>query len=293
MKRIFLFLALLLEASSIARAQTPDAATLLNDVLRAERTAQFSGVESDGDAKFNIWRDGRKRRIEWLAPPVRRGDILVDNGANVWLFHKQENAAIQTKSTPQRDEPVQVHEVRVNRSEVVAGRRSWVVEIKGRANNAVVSRIWIDASTKIVLRRENVGRSGAGAKREFESISFGKVAPSLFQWTPPQGAELTRTSGTLFVQLNPARLAASWLGVPGFVPGGYAFESAVVDKGEAWLRFSSGARRFSIFQQRVQDAGEKPLTKVDGGVYWQRGGSRFLAVGLPENIARRVAQSIP
>jgi len=76
------------------------------------------------------------------------------------------------------------------------------------------------------------------------------------------------------------------------VPAGYAFESAVVDKGEAWLRYSSGAGRFSIFQERVSDGKTKAARKVDGGLYWQRGGSRFLAVGLPENIARRVAQSM-
>jgi len=301
MKRIFSILALLLAPLALsplaARAQAPDADSLVGAMMSAERTAQFSATETlpGKGEKFRVWRDGRRRRIEWLAPSIRRGDVLVDDGTNVWLYFRQDNSAIQTKSTPQRAGKMgKVFAARVAGSETVAGRKAWIVEVTSRKNNAVVRRFAIDAATKITLRRENLKAGKTSEKWALQNVSFGKIPASRFGFSPPSGASVTRTSGTLFVDLQPAQRGASWLGVPNFVPAGYAFESAVVDgsKGEAWLRFSSGARRFSIFQQRVASSETKEPQDVDGGLYWQRGGYRFLAVGLPKEIASRVAQSM-
>ena len=85
-----------------APAWAQDAPTLLRQMQNAEKTVSYQAtqiVTRQGERQVaKIWRDGPKRRIEWLAPSVRQGDILVDDGSNVWLYHRAENTVTQTKS---------------------------------------------------------------------------------------------------------------------------------------------------------------------------------------------------
>jgi len=160
----------------------------------------------------------------------------------------------------------------------------------------LLRRFWIDAVTGVRLRVERF--APANSQKEtvgLQNVRFAPVPAARFAWTPPTGTSVTRTSGTLYAQLAPAKNAASWLQSPRYVPPGYAFESAVVDgaRGEAWLRFSNGTRRFSIFQQRAREqSADLAPQKVEKGWYWRRGGSRMLAIGIPNTLAAQVASSV-
>lgn len=271
--------------------------------MRAERTAAYTAtqiVTVDGRASevVHIWRDGRKQRLEWDEPSVRRGDVMVDDGVNVWLYHRQENAATQTKSTNRNQSRgaawAKNFKIRPLGAQVISGRKTHGVEITARDGLRGTRRFFIDDATKIVMRRERIPVGGSRESSELRSIKFGAVSPAKFAWSPPAGANVTRTSGSLFTQVAVAKRNAPWLRVPQSVPGGYQFESAVVDgsKGEAWLRYSTGTRRFSIFQQRAKEGGDRTAQAVDGGLYWQRNGSRFLIIGVAEQAARRIADSV-
>lgn len=275
---------------------------------KAERTVQYSGVvvmarQDAPTMVMRIWRSGLKRRMEYSAPQIMIGDLLTDDGSNVWRYHRADNTAVQTKSAARSDtvgislEKIdRAFNVRVTGAATTAGRVAWVVLITPRNGGGGGHKFWIDRATKALLRVERLKAGGGAAEYvALKSVKFGPVPASLFRWSPPSGANVTRTSGTLFMQLAQARQTArSWLQIPHYKPRGYLFESAVVDsgKGEAWLRYTNGLRRFSIFQQRTPDANAKSLQKVKGAWYWQRGGSRFLLVGPAAAEATKLAASV-
>jgi negative regulator of sigma E activity len=282
-----------------AAPKVPAANDLLRAMSQAEQKAEFYGVmvtnrRGEPGETVRIWRDGAKRRLEWLSPPVRRGDVLVDDGQNVWLYHRNENAAVQTKSL-RRERMSFSGEAKTVGSGQVAGRRAWIVEL-GRRDGRNKRRIWIDAATKVRLRAERVDEKGRVEATALQSVDFGSVEKSRFSWSAPAGTKVTRTSGRLFVSLPGAKKAAGWLQYPRVLPTGFSFESAVVDgeKGEAWLRYTDGARRFSIFQQRARHASTQNSAPraVDGAWYRQSAGSRLLGVGLPGDTAQTVMRSV-
>lgn len=291
-----------------AQSSAPKGADLLHAMIKAERTLSLSATETVTQrgalsAKMRVWRAGFKRRVEFLEPPVRRGDLLVDDGANVWLFHNSDGAAVQTKSTSRAmftagPDKLPRAQATVTGTATVAGRRAWIVDVRGRGGKRTLRRLWIDQATGARLRMEHFAPGGQRLETTaLSNVRFGPVAASRFRWAPPAGAKVTRTSGTLFLRLAPARAAASWLQYPRVMPPGYEFESAVVDnkKGEAWLRYTNGQRRFSIFQQRERDpaaGGAMQPQQVDGGLYWRRGGSRLLGVDIPSALAEQVVRNV-
>lgn len=284
-------------AATSAAPKTPAANDLLRAMSQAEQKAEFYGVvvtnrRGEPGETIRVWRDGAKRRLEWTSPPVRRGDVLVDDGTNVWLYHREDNSATQTKSL-RRERMSFSGNTKTLGSGEVAGRRAWIVEL-GQGSNR--RRFWIDQSTKVRLRAERTDAQGRVEATALQSVDFGSVEKSRFVWSPPAGANVTRTSGRLFVSLAGAKKAANWLLYPRVLPNGYSFESAVVsgEKGEAWLRYTNGTHRFSIFQQRARDAStqKEAPRRVDSGWYWRNGGSRILGVGIPGDTAQSVIRSV-
>ncbi|MBV9866815.1 MAG: hypothetical protein JO316_15780 [Abitibacteriaceae bacterium] len=289
----------------MAQAQTPNGTQLLQAMAQAERTVQYSGtstVKRQGSRPITmrVWHSGIKRRLEFLEPPIRRGDLLVDNGEEVWSYHRSENTATRMRATALRGADaygtgqIAGFDARVLDKENVAGRAAWIVAVSRHGQAHVASKFWIDAATKARLRMEHYNSAGAlVVTAGLQTVKLGAIPATQFAWSPPPGAKVTQTSGTLYNDLAQAHQAASWIQYPRSLPAGYAFESAVVDpKGEAWLRYSNGLNRFSIFQQRVAENKITDLRQVSGGWYWQRGGSRFLAVGVPAADATKVAAGV-
>jgi outer membrane lipoprotein-sorting protein len=291
-----------------AQAETPSADALLQAMGKAERTIQYSGVaemarQGAPTMVVRIWRSGSKRRLEYSAPQVMVGDLLIDDGSSVWRYHRADNSAVQTRSAARSgdgaidiDKEDRTFNLKLIGTATTAGRTAWVVSLTPRAGNGTGRKFWIDRATKALLRVERLkGVDSAAEYVALRNVKFGAVPTAQFRWSPPPQANVTRTSGTLFMQFTQARRAArSWLQFPHYKPRGYVFESAVVDasKGEAWLRYTNGLSRFSIFQQRAPNGGTKELQRVRGAWYWQRGGSRFLLVGPPVNEASKVAASV-
>lgn len=301
---VFVFASL----SQGARAEVVDAKAtqLLTQMAQAERGANYSAVQTieRADAtsvQVRIWRLGRQRRLEYLAPALNRGDVLLDDGENTWLYHRAENAAIQTRSQKMRDGNLRDGNSRKTaRPKIIGqtqmnGRAAWIVDVS--RNGTLARRLWIDKAAKLRLSVQFFGTNKKSMGRTtLENLKIGNVGAAQFRWQPPGGAQIVRTSGTLFSQFAPAKQSAIWLRYPRFLPAGYHFESAIVDssKGEAWLRYANATRRFSIFQQRAQASlqADKAPQRVDDGWYRTQNGSRQLIVGAPENLAKRVLESV-
>lgn len=265
----------------LANAQSAD--EILRAVRASEAKAQYSATQvvQRGARRevATLFRSGSKRRLEWSAPDVKAGDILVDDGEFVTLYHRADHSAIQTRSFG-RAPGIAAGEWKVNATTTQNGR---AVRVLSRSNGRKIS---VDARKNIILRTENRGTVTA-----LQNVQFGSVPDAKFQFVKPDGVTLTRINGRLVNDLGAARRLTTWVQPLTQLPGGYVFESAVAGKDEIWLRYTNGQKRFSIFQQQTSDSGEVPPQKVDGGWFWRKGGIRFLATGVPDSAINAMAKT--
>ena len=261
-----------------ARAQ--DATTLINQMRAAEAKAQYSGtlfiVRNGQRETASVYRDGNKRRWEWTAPALKNGDLLVDNGSNLYLYHRSENSVTQTQSTPFMPDMGGGWKVS---STTENGQKNYILT---RGDQ----KLTLDGARKILLRFEN-----DGAVYALQNLKFGDQSDAKFGFQTPKSAKVTRSNGKLFVDIASARASANWLKAPTQLPSGYALESAIAATDEVWLRYSNGKSRFSLFEQKAE-AGTVALTKVDGGYFWKSSGIRYLASGVSTGTAKSLAGSL-
>jgi outer membrane lipoprotein-sorting protein len=283
----------------------PSGAEVLLAMTRAGRTASYRGtvvVRRPGapTIKARVWKHGPQRRLEFQEPQVMRGDLLVDDGTHIWRYHRSENAAVQTRSAPSNalklgwKQLQSRYTANVTGTTVVAGRKAWIVTLAPRGGGPISRKFWVDQQTKVPLRIEQYAGGHLAETVALQSVAFEPVSAAKFQWSTPRGAKLTTTGGTMYAQAARARRAAAWLKLPAVVPADYAFESAIVDNSrhEAWLRYTNGLHRFSIFQQRAAGGGNSRVRPVNGAWFWQKDGFRFLVVGLSEAQAKSISDSM-
>lgn len=278
--------------ASFAHA-APPAASLLRAMNQADKNLSFTATETvvrpgAPTVRVKVQHADRKHRFDYLAPDVRRGDAVIDNGQTVWTYLAAEKTAFQTLSRPDRDFVMRPDlAASVTGAGNVDSRPAWIVQLTRNGNER---RLWIDQKNGALLRRD-MRRNGALVESSVLSdIRFGTVSASSFVWQAPAGTTSIKSSGTLYVSANAAKRRAM-LKFPEWTPAGYSFESAIIDekKGEAWLRFS-GAKRFSIFQSRAEHATE--LQQVGEAWFVAKGGNRFVIVGLGEADARKLAEGL-
>lgn len=270
-------------------------------MMHSDKTLSYSATETTTRAVgattvARLQKSNGKKRLEYSQPAVMRGDILLDDGQNVWRYHRAENAAIKTKTASAKAPDWNTLRARFSATAqgktVVNGRAAWVVVVSPKNNAAQKTKFWIDDQTKIRLRLQRFDGTGKTVETiALSNLKFAPVPVSAFRWSPPAGTRITN-AGTLFNRLELARYHASWLQAPTRLPAGFAFESAVVNANDAWLRYSNGTRRFSIFQQRTAQAGSTPLKRAGAGWFWQKNKNRFLIAGLSKAQAELVAQSV-
>lgn len=264
-----------------SKAQNAD--DLLRAVRSAEAKIQFSAtqvVQHGGSREVaRIYRSGPKRRLEWVEPSVKRGDLLVDDGQKVWLYHSADKSAIQTNSAGRMLGPTGT-DWKVGPPIKQDGR---LVRVLTRDNGR---QITIDATTKAILRFQN-----AGGTTSLQNVKFGAVPDAKFQFSPPAGVKVTQLNGTLYASLAAAKRRSDWFYAPTAIPAGYTLESVIVGPSEVWLRYTNGTKRFSIFQQKADGVDVDPQ-KVDGGWFWKRNGLRFLATGAPAGSIPALASSL-
>lgn len=254
-----------------AHAQT--AAEILSAVRSSESKIQLRAtqvVEHGGAREVALlYRSGLKRRLEWSAPSVKAGDILIDDGETVTIFHRADKTAFQTQS-PLRAPIAAAGDWKIGAPIQQNGR---TVRVLSRGKSRELT---IDAKTNLILRSK-----GSGGVTTLQNIEFGEISPARFVFSAPANVKITRTDGRLFADLGAAKRFSSWLQTPAQLPGGYAFESAVAGKNEVWLRYSNGKKRFSLFQQKTSDPDLAPQ-KVAGGWFWRKNGARFVVTGAPD-----------
>lgn len=266
--------------SQIAQA-APSGPELLRQMAAAETTISYSGTQvslrNNSREVAKIWRDGRKRRIEWLAPALKRGDVLVDDGKKVSLYMRSENTVVETN--PSRQRIPSGSGATVVGQERVDGRIAWKVKSGNRT-------IWIDAATKARLKAQ-----GTWGSIGLEKVQFGDVPASRFHFVPPPGTEKQKLNGTTYPSLTAARRAAAWLKAPTQLPAGYVLESAIVGPDTVWLRYANTNDRFSLFVQKAEEGTVEPR-QMEGGWFWKRDGLRYFATGAPAGSVPNMYSSL-
>jgi len=254
-----------------------ETSNLLSEMTKSENAISYSATQTGSGGTARVYRSGRKRRLEWLAPSVKRGDVLVDDGTHVFLYHRAERSATKTDS---RGFVLNFSAAGSVSPTTFAGRRAFLVPVSGRRT------LVIDAQTKALLAVR--GASGGYA---LSNIRFGAVPESRFQFIPPQGVALTAFDGSLYANVNAAKRAARWLKTPAHLPSGWKFESAIVGQNSAWLRYSNGQNRFSLFEQPTTGGYLAPRP-VNGGTFWKNDGVRFLATGISGSALDELTQAL-
>ncbi len=260
-------------------AHAQDAQTLVSQMKQAEATISYSATQTGSGGTARLFRSGSKRRLEWQTPSVKRGDVLVDDGTSVYLYHRAEKSATKTDS---RSRVPAFTPSGAAKSTTFAGRRAFLVPVAGNRT------LTIDAATKALL----AVRGGNGGFA-LSNLKFGSVAPSKFEFVAPSGVKVNTFNGALYANLNGAKRAARWLKAPVSLPSGWSFESAIVGQSSAWLRFSNGQNRISLFEQPTTGPDLKPQDVEGGeGTFWKRGGVRFLATGSPQSALDEVVNQL-
>ena len=263
--------------ASLVHAQ--DAQTLVSQMQGAERSVSYSAIRKSGGDTMRVFRSGLKQRWEWLSPAVRRGDVQLDDGEHVTLYHRTEKSATQTDS---RSRALAFAATGTPAKITFAGRSAFSVQVGSKRT------LVIDAQTKALLAVR--GGSGNGGFA-LSDIRFAPVPASRFVFVAPTGVNVQKFAGALYNNVSRAKRAASWLQTPSKPPAGFGFESAIVGSDSAWLRYSNGHNRISLFEQPTT-AGDLAPQPVQGGTFWRKNGVRFLATGSPGSALGQVVNDL-
>lgn len=173
------------------KPKIPTAAELYERSREADDLFSYTGRQV-----INNWRTGRLvavqishrqdgwERIEYLSPEASRGRTIVSNKQRQWRYDPR------TRTLTIRDVPrgqVQVDEAAESYSllrdnyilsflpatKTFADRKTFVLSIARQSNKTLARRLWIDAATSIVLKRETYHDSPVPAATvAFSDINF-------------------------------------------------------------------------------------------------------------------------
>lgn len=294
--------------------------TLTSVIYEGDRAAStVTRIEHKAPFSWRIW---------YLAPSDAYGRMIVSNESLAYQYEPALNRVIShdwSTSAPGVATPVNVSQVESNYSvEVgpaasVAGRKALSLSLVSKHTGALVQRMWVDAQTNLILRRESYTAEGSvGAKSSFDTIRIGADLPqALFELTVPNGMTLVSSPGFGKSTTDTASLVRGLdfkFAAPKYLPDGFSLERGSVEthQGVNTVEFvyGDGLRTFSLFENasgrlpRFDTASPKPIAVGDqNGVYadvagqtlvsWNAGGLNLTIVGdLSSKEIARIGASI-
>lgn len=324
--------ALLLCAPAAARkAALPPAETLLRRAAAAPSAHEgVLLVETFGPKPA-----ARRVRVAFSPPAKWRREVLdsagatvllaVSNGKEDWLYDASrrrawsgEAADPDYKQLGREDETdlmAENYEASVSTGEPVAGRATWKLELRSRADGRLERRLWLDRRAALVLRGQAFQDGAVVSDARFESVVFARPKAAAFRFSPPEGVAVARRAEAGFLAEGQAQAEAGLEPrSPRWLPPGYVFESAdVLERGGKRIlhaRFSDGVSVLSLFQSpkgvrpsfgtrrarpvRVAGAPAELAEAPEGRVLaWESGRSSFVLVGrLSVEALTRAAESV-
>lgn len=214
------------------------------------------------------------QRLQYLNPVARRGRLLVSDGHQEWQYDPHSHTLRHRRLSPgalDDDDYLSYTLLRANyvlsvspRPVTWAERKAYLVSIKRPGTLALARRLWVDAGSGLILKREHYGEDGRLAITvAFTEIAYHpKISLALFNL----GA-VGRRKGVKVVELPspweaPVALASvsrqlqgkarTWPQLAGYQLIG-ATKTVVSGRPLLHLRYSDGLNLVSLFeQQRTQ-----------------------------------------
>jgi negative regulator of sigma E activity len=278
-----------------------------------------------------FWRQGaRAERIEILAPPARRGEMLIFRGGRWVAFRPEQKEAFELPPMPLQgaqllQKAVELTQLGILQTDplteaTLLGRECVVVRLRLARPNPPHSKpegkseekrppfpasvsLWIDKDTGLVLKSELAMRPNAPALRtEITRLELNpRLTPDLF--TLPSGV-VVRPLGGEYKTIEEAQRAVSFtIRTPSYLPQGATLERVLVRRRPpdnvpvVILHYQASGARFSVFQSQRKGNAEFPRPERRPGrpnvYFWQDGDYMFGVVGsLPQSEIERIAKSL-
>jgi|SRR5579872_7313269 len=204
--------------------------------------------------------------LRWQQPDANRGTIIVDDGRWTRRYEPGTRQILITRSVPQPRDPPSIarqmrlilsnYSVRLNGTEMLAGRLCYVLTLKPYASVSHTVKLWVDTKTYFILgHQENSANGNTLATNIFTWVEYPRaIRPSEVRHPFPQAArKVTTCSSKVFSDIGQLRRATSFeVCVPYAMPGGYELERCeliTTHSGQtSCLRFTDGMANISICQ---------------------------------------------
>ena len=255
----------------------PTAEAIFVSVLHSEEYAY------KGKQVTTAWRSGTAnevevshlpteyQRLQYLDPVAQRGRLLVSDGHQEWQYDPHSHTLRHRRLSPgalDDDNYLSYTLLRANyvlsvspRPVTWAERKAYLVSIKRPGSLSLARRLWVDAGSGLILKREHYGEDGRLAITvAFTEIAYHpKLSPALFNL-----GDLGRRKGVRSVEMPspweaPVALSAmsgqlqgrarSWPQLGGYRLIG-ATKTVVSGQPLLHLRYSDGLNLVSLFELR-------------------------------------------
>lgn len=261
--------------AGLSSARADDARSLFRTALAADDSVSYSGtittVMYDRDsADATVARIDHKAPHSWrlwyVAPADAYGRLIVSNESLTYQYEPEHNRVYKNdwnESAPGVARAVDVSRVEQNYTvelgpaTEVAGRPARTVSLVSKHTGVLVERLWIDASTKLILQREDYHVDGSiASKSSFDNIRLGgKLPADLFKMTVPNGMSLVPGAeyGKSTSNVDGLRAAAKFrFAAPSALPLGFRLENGSMSSHDGvdtvQLVYGDGLRMFSLFE---------------------------------------------
>lgn len=307
----------------------------LQRAQQAERSLAVAGVRiteirlgrSIQRIEERFWRQGtRAERIEILAPPARRGEVLIFRGGRWVAFRPEQKEALELPPMPLQGAQLLQKAIELLQSGMLQsvppteatllGRECVVLHLRlarpgpspskpdgQRPSFPVSVSLWIDKETGLVLKSDLAMRRNVPALRaEITRLELNpRLTPDLF--TLPAGV-VVRPLGGEYKTVEEAQRAVPFaIRTPNYLPKGATLERVLVrcrppeNTLIVILHYQVSGTRFSVFQSHRKGNAEFLRPGQRPGrlnvYFWQDGDYRFGIVGnLPQSEIERIANSI-
>ncbi len=256
----------------------PTAAALYQRSLNADDLYSYRGRQIT-----TYWRSGRAvavivshrapslRRIDYLAPDAQRGRSWVSDETQEWQFDPEKKQLLHRRLAPNADAVADAAArydlLRANyilqvvpQAKTWADRKAFVVTITRKADRTPARRLWIDAASGVVLKRESYREDGKLAltvaysdinfhvplPRAVFDLSALASRPGVRQIEEKPSAETTQPLASVGKLLGGKAVA------PGSLAGYQLVSAALAGSGARpllHLRYSDGLNLVSLFEQ--------------------------------------------
>jgi negative regulator of sigma E activity len=230
------------------------------------QVTRWSGSRSNAQLTRVEHRAPDDTRRTMLAPPSLYGDYEIQHGDQSWTFDVKRSRIVRTKNRSSSNDIARDSNIALlvknyravpGPAEPIAGRQASTVSLVNRYTGERTMRIWIDASTNLLLAKDVYRTDGSLESRvRFDEIRFTDHIPkAIFAANSPDGFASVegRTYGEPSSKIaRVVRDAAFRVITPKELPEGFAILSAdtTVANGlkSVHLLYTDGVRNLSLFE---------------------------------------------